>query len=215
MKTVSQLAAELNVNRTTLHRLIQRNNIETLQEGNKRLIDARAEQAILKAFSEKSLQSETLQNNSKLLQQRNVAKAEQLANKDKTIENLQAQLTEKDNQNSLFKSQISDKDNQISLLQSQLADRDKTIDLLQSQLSDCKADKQYLKDKLDDITTALTAAQALHGIEKKQTVIDVKEQASDNEPAETTAPDQSETPQEPQEKLSLFARLFKRSKKQR
>ena len=215
MKTVSQLAAELNVNRTTLHRLIQRNNIETLQEGNKRLIDAQAEQAILKAFNEKSLHGETLQNNSKLLQQRTVAKAEHLANKDKTIENLQAQLTEKDNQNSLFKSQISDKDNQISLLQSQLADRDKTIDLLQSQLSDCKADKQYLKDKLDDITTALTAAQALHGIEKKQTVIDVKEQASDNEPAETTAPDQSETPQEPQEKLSLFARLFKRSKKQR
>ena len=210
MKTVSQLAAELNVNRTTLHRLIQRNNIETLQEGNKRLIDAQAEQAILKAFNEKSLHGETLQNNNKLLQQRNVAQAEQLANKDKTIESLQAQLTEKDNQNSLLKSQITDKDNQISLLQSQLADRDKTIDLLQSQLADFKADKQYLKDKLDDITTALTAAQALHGIEKKQTVIDVKEQANDSEPAETTAPDQTPTPQEPKQKLSLFERLFKR-----
>ena len=44
MKTVSQLAQELNVNRTTLHRLIQCNNIETLHEGNKRLIDAQAEQ---------------------------------------------------------------------------------------------------------------------------------------------------------------------------
>ena len=44
MKTVSQLAQELNVNRTTLHRLIQCNNIETLHEGNKRLIDAHAEQ---------------------------------------------------------------------------------------------------------------------------------------------------------------------------
>ena len=39
MKTVSELAKELNVNRTTLHRLIQRNKIETLQDGNKRLIE--------------------------------------------------------------------------------------------------------------------------------------------------------------------------------
>ena len=65
MKTVSQLAQELNVNRTTLHRLIQRNNIETLQEGNKRLIDAQIEQVILKAFNNKSFQSEMLQSNNK------------------------------------------------------------------------------------------------------------------------------------------------------
>jgi len=209
MKTVSQLAQELNVNRTTLHRLIQRNNIETLQEGNKRLIDAQAEQAILKAFSSKSSQDETLQNNNKLLQQRNVAQAEQLANKDKIIDSLQAQLTDKDNQNSLLKSEINVLKAENNSLRDKLSDRDKTIELLQSQITDFKADKQYLKDKLDDITTALTAAQALHGIEKKQTVIEVKEQASDNEPAETSTPD-PETRQQPQQKLSFFQRLFRK-----
>lgn len=102
MKTVSELAKELNINRTTLHRLIQRNNIETLQEGNKRLIDTRAEQAILRAFSRKMLQGETLQSNNKSLQQCNVAQTEQLASKDKIIDSLQAQLTDKENQISLL-----------------------------------------------------------------------------------------------------------------
>ena len=205
MKTVSQLAQELNVNRTTLHRLIQRNNIETLQEGNKRLIDAQAEQAILKAFNSKSLQGETLQNNNKLLQQRNVAQAEQLANKDKTIDSLQAQLTDKDNQNSLLKSELDVLKAETKALREQIADRDKTIDFL-------KADKIFLQqqikehtEQITNLTTALTAAQALHGMDKQQAAIEVK-QVNDSEPAE------QETQNQAPQKQSFFQRLFKRSK---
>lgn len=214
MKTVSQLAQELNVNRTTLHRLIQRNNIETLQEGNKRLIDAQAEQAILKAFNSKSLQGETLQNNNKLLQQRNIAQAEQLANKDKTIDSLQAQLTDKDNQNDLLKSELDVLKAETKALREQIADRDKTIDSL-------KADKIFLQqqikehtEQITNLTTALTAAQALHGMDKQQAAIEIKTQPK--EPASTPEPEQKELAEDPpQQKLSFLDRLFKRSKNQR
>ena len=195
MKTVSELAKELNINRTTLHRLIQRNNIETLQEGNKRLIDTRAEQAILRAFSRKMLQGETLQSNNKSLQQCNVAQTEQLASKDKIIDSLQAQLTDKENQISLLQSQLDS-------LKVQLTDRDKTVERLEQ-------DKAKLNDRLDkaetnisNLTTALTAAQALHGMDKQQAVIEVNEQPVENQ--EMTQPEPE------QKKRSLFARIFKR-----
>ena len=195
MKTVSELAKELNINRTTLHRLIQRNNIETLQEGNKRLIDTRAEQAILRAFSRKMLQGETLQSNNKSLQQCNVAQTEQLASKDKIIDSLQAQLTDKENQISLLQSQLDS-------LKVQLTDRDKTVERLEQ-------DKAKLNDRLDkaetnisNLTTALTAAQALHGMDKQQAVIEVNEQPVEN--PEMTQPEPE------QKKRSLFSRIFKR-----
>lgn len=58
MKTVKQLAAELGVSKSTLHRLIQKLNqdcvIETVQKDNKILIDDAAEKAIIQAFNEKS-----------------------------------------------------------------------------------------------------------------------------------------------------------------
>ena len=216
MKTVSQLAAELNVNRTTLHRLIQRNNNETLQEGNKRLIDVQAEQAILKAFNEKTLQGETLQNNNKLLQQCNAAQAEQLANKDKTIDSLQAQLTDKDNQNSLLKSELDVLKAETKALREQITDRDKTIESLQadkeylkSKLNESDTERKALESSIDKLTTALTAAQALHGMDKQQKVIEVKEEPK--ELASIPEPEQKELAEDPpQQKLSFFKRLFRR-----
>lgn len=68
MKTVKQLAEELNISKSTLHRLIHDNNIETIQQGNKRLIDETIETAIIKALKEKTLQSETIQNDSETIQ---------------------------------------------------------------------------------------------------------------------------------------------------
>lgn len=70
MKTVKQLAAELNISKSTLHRLIHDNNIETIQQGNKRLIDETIETAIIQALKEKTLQSETIQNDSETVQKR-------------------------------------------------------------------------------------------------------------------------------------------------
>lgn len=128
MKTVSELAAELKVNRTTLHRVIQRNNIETLQEGNKRLIDATAEQAILKAFNNKSLQSETLQkrckNDTETLQRNNVATIQ-----NDYIKSLLAQIDGLNADKAFLQSQLTAKDDIIKQLNDNIAaltaDKDK------------------------------------------------------------------------------------------
>ena len=128
MKTVSELAKELNVNRTTLHRLIQRNKIETLQEGNKRLIDATAEQAILKAFQSKSLQGETLQkhckNDAETLQRNNVATTQ-----NDYIKSLLAQIDGLNADKAFLQSQLTAKDDIIKQLNDNIAaltaDKDK------------------------------------------------------------------------------------------
>lgn len=104
---------------------------------------------------------------------------------------------------------------ELDVLKAQIADKDNQINLLKSEVDSLKADKEYLKSKLDaadtnisNLTTALTAAQALHGMDKQQKVIEVKEQASVNEPAETETPTQE--PEPPQQKLSFFQRLFRK-----
>lgn len=70
MKTVSQLAKELGVSKSTLFRTIQRNDFETIQQGNKWLIDETIEQAIIQALQEKTLQAETICNDSETTQKR-------------------------------------------------------------------------------------------------------------------------------------------------
>lgn len=184
MKTVKQLAAELNTSKSTLHRLIHDNNIETIQQGNKRLIDETIEKAIIQALQEKSLQGETIQNDSETFQKRcrNVSR-----NDYETIQN----------------------DKEQQLLQ-QLED-------LKAQIEELKKDKQKLNERLDsavqniteliaankDLTIALKAAQALHGLEKQQKVLEVKTAVSDPQPKRTT-PKAATTANK---KLSFFDKL--------
>ena len=112
--------------------------------------------------------------------------------------------------NSLLQSEVDVLKAETKALREQIADRDKTIERLEE-------DKAKLNERLDkaetnisNLTTALTAAQALHGMDKQQAVIDVKADSERSEPS-STSEDQSET----QQKLSFLDRLFKRSKKQR
>lgn len=95
MKTVKQLAAELNISKSTLHRLIHDNNIETIQQGNKRLIDETIETAIIQALKEKTLQSETIQNDSETVQKRFKNDSETIQRNDfetKYIQQLEQQI---------------------------------------------------------------------------------------------------------------------------
>ena len=80
------------------------------------------------------------------------------------------------------------------------------IDSLLQQIEDLKADKDKLNARLDkaeetisNLTAALQAAQALHGIEKKQAVIELTKE----EPQQESAYDQTEEQQE----LNFFQRL--------
>ena len=209
MKTVTQLAEELNVNRTTLHRLIQRNNIETLQEGNKRLIDTASEQAIIQAFKSKSLHNETLQSNNKVLQQKVNEQGEQLAD-------LRRHITEQNNQIESLRRQLSDTEKKLDEYKHKVSAltefnnlHHKTIDRLEKEnnklnerLDKAETERAGFLNNISELTIALKAAQALHGMDKQQAVIEL------NEPAEQATQDQSEPPR----KTSLFSRLFRRTK---
>lgn len=209
MKTVTQLAEELNVNRTTLHRLIQRNNIETLQEGNKRLIDTASEQAIIQAFKSKSLHNETLQSNNKVLQQKVNEQGEQLAD-------LRRHITEQNNQIESLRRQLSDTEKKLDEYKHKVSAltefnnlHHKTIDRLEKEnnklnerLDKAETERAGFLNNISELTIALKAAQALHGMDKQQAAIELKE------PAEQATQDQSEPPR----KTSLFSRLFRRTK---
>lgn len=121
-----------------------------------------------------------------------------------------AELNDK---NSLLQSEVDVLKAETKALREQIADRDKTIERLEE-------DKAKLNERLDkaetnisNLTTALTAAQALHGMDKQQAVIDVKTADDEHSEQSSNSEDQSETQQQPQQKLSFFNRLFKRSKK--
>lgn len=88
-------------------------------------------------------------------------------------------------------------------------------------IAELKADKNKLNDRLDkaeadrteliasnkELTIALKAAQALHGMDKQQAAIEIKAEPN------TVSPIPSETQQTTeQEKKSLFANIFRRRK---
>ena len=208
---MSQLARELNISKSTLHRLIQRNEIETIQQGNKNMIDETTEQAIIKALHDKTFQKETFQKNeneTKTFQNQIVSQAERIVEQEKNILELQQQLQDITNKSIQLQFQLDILKAENTSLNDKIADKDKTIGRLEQ-------DKEYLKSKLDaadsnisNLTTALTAAQALHGMDKQQAVIDVKADDESSEPSETTAPDQ--TSDAPPQKLSFFQRIFRR-----
>lgn len=115
------------------------------------------------------------------------------------------------------KDQLSDRDNTIADLRRQLSEVDKLQEKVKNLMSfntmhhktidGLEQDKKKLNERLDtaeetisNLTTALQAAQALHGIDKAPKTIEVKEEP---------AADQTEG--KPR-KTSLFSRLFRRNK---
>lgn len=127
MKTVKQLAAELNISKSTLHRLIHDNNIETIQQGNKRLIDETIETTIIQALKEKTLQSETIQNDSETVQKRfkNDSRNDIETIQSEYIESLKAQVQ-------LLTEQLKVKDKQIADLSEQVKDFSLKLDKQQA-----------------------------------------------------------------------------------
>ena len=108
---------------------------------------------------------------------------------------------ELDNQNSLLQSELDVLKAETKALREQIADRDKTIESLQadkeylkSKLNESDTERKALESSIDKLTTALTAAQALHGMDKQQAAIELN----------------AEEQGEPEQKRSLFSRLFRR-----
>lgn len=198
LKTIAQIAQDLNVSRQAVYKKLKKNpdlttslQPYTTTKGKLIVYDSQGQELIKQAF-----------------QNQPVNRADnQRVNQSVTSDN--QMLTSLQQQNSLLqseldvlKTQLTDKDNQINLLKSQIADRDKTIASLQADKDKLNARLDKAEDNISSLSTALTAAQALHGMDKQQAAIEVKE-----EPKELAS---EEEPEQPQQKLSFFQRLFRK-----
>ena len=153
--------------------------------------------------------------------------SKELENRDNKILELNAEIDDLKAKNETVKGELTEckdllklRDNTIADLRRQLSDKDKELDKLQEKVKNLMSfntmhhktidgleqDKKKLNERLDiaentisNLTTALQAAQALHGIDKAPKTIEVKEEP---------AADQTEPPR----KTSLFSRLFRRNK---
>lgn len=149
--------------------------------------------------------------------------SKELENRDNKILELNVEIDDLKAENETVKDKLteckdllSDRDNTIADLRRQLSEVDKLQEKVKNLMSfntmhhktidGLEQDKKKLNERLDtaeetisNLTTALQAAQALHGIDKAPKTIEVKEEP---------AADQTE----PHEKRSLFARIFKRHK---
>ena len=108
-----------------------------------------------------------------------------------------------------------------SKLSSDIKELEKGIETLREKLKDNKiiiqelrADKAKLNERLDkeqetvsDLSAALKAAQLLHGMDKQQKTIEVKEVNAATQ-SELGVPEDQKP--EPEQKRSLFARLFRK-----
>lgn len=159
MKTVKQIAEEHGTQKQIIHRIIKRKRIETIQDGNRILIDEAAEQAIIEALRQLP---ERTENDSK--------RFNSIQNDSERIETIQNDSTDEGravpDPVQLLLSQVEELRTDKERLISQLEDKQRTIDGLLSQL--------------ENLTAALRAAQALHGIEKQQKVIEIKEAAAED-----------------------------------
>ena len=201
MKTVKQLANELNVSKATIHRTLHKLNqnriIETIQDGNRILIDDSIEKAIIREINAKSNQRETIQNDS-----------ETFSNDSKT------------NHCNDSETIICNDDS----IQSEY------INLLKAQIDDLRADKAYLQERLtaaEQERAALTAERDKLTAERQTLlaemlelrqpkVIEVKEPDPTTKAAAAPAPDpdpkrklQPHKQQQP-ERLGALQKLLRR-----
>lgn len=95
---------------------------------------------------------------------------------------------------------------QIDALHSLVDNLTKQNDKLNERLDKAEAERESFESSIDKLTTALTAAQALHGMDKQQAAIEVNEQPQ----SELDVPAAPSEQEEQAPKQSLFARLFKR-----
>lgn len=105
---------------------------------------------------------------------------------------------------SSFDSQPSTDNRLLDVLMRQLETKDKQIESLQEQLKEAQIHANELSKAIDNLTTALQAAQVLHGMDKQQKVIETEQSAPESE----RQPASSEPQEQPQPKQGFFKRLF-------
>ena len=204
--TIKQLANELKVGKTTINRVIAQLDLQNKLHkiGNRYVLTESQIEQIKLTISHRShhetapIKQESNQTNHETelnLPKTNRSNHENEPTELKPHQSNQMHQTNQDFPLSILDRQLTVKDNQIQLLQEQLlakdiqiTEKDKQIKLLQEQIS-------QLTSSMDNLATALSAAQALHaGTIQKQLV-------------EHSAMEEVE-PEQPKQKKSIFSRFF-------
>ena len=201
--TIKQLANELKVGKTTINRVIAQLDLQDKLHkiGNRYVLtESQIEQIKLTISHQSNHETEPIKQKSNQTNHEtepNTPKTNQSnhENEPKPHQSNQTHQTNQDLQLSILDRQLTVKDNQIQILQDQLiskdnqiAEKDRQIKLLQEQIT-------QLTNAMENLTTALTAEQALHaGTIQKQL-------------AEHSVIEESE-PEQPKQKKSIFSRFF-------
>ena len=204
--TIKELANELKVGKTTINRVIAQLGFQNkLQKvGNRYMLSqTQIEQIKLKISHQSNHETEPIKQESNQTNyetepttpKTNQSNHENELTEPKPHQSNQMHQSNQDLQLSILDRQLETKDIQIQMLQKQLetkdyqiTEKDRQIRLLQEQIS-------QLTSSMDNLATALSAAQALHaGTIQKQLV-------------EHSAMEEVE-PEQPKQKKSIFSRFF-------
>ena len=168
--TIKQLANELKVGKTTINRVIAQLDLQDKLHkiGNRYVLtESQIEQIKLTISHQSNHETEPIKQKSNQTNHEtepNTPKTNQSnhENEPKPHQSNQTHQTNQDLQLSILDRQLTVKDNQIQILQDQLiskdnqiAEKDRQIKLLQEQIT-------QLTNAMENLTTALTAEQALH-----------------------------------------------------
>ena len=190
--TIKQLANELKVGKTTINRVIAQLDLQDKlnKTGNRYMLsEMQIEQIKLKISHQSNHETESIKqksNQTNYETEPNTPKTNQSnhENEPKPHQSNQMHKTNQDLPLSILDRQLTVKDNQIQLLQEQLlakdiqiTEKDKQIKLLQEQIS-------QLTSSMDNLATALSAAQALHAgtIQKQLAKHSVIEESEPEQP---------------------------------
>ena len=208
LMSIAQISDKLGVSKQAVYVKLKRPDIatavksETVRQGNKTLYTLNAVKLIEQAFSTTisdmdSTKVEKNESQLKDVKEQLESTTEQLKNKCEELRQKEQTLNELNTKLKVIESTIESLASDKSFLQEQIKQQ---VQQLQT-----ATDKEvkYL-DTIDRLTTALTAAQALHGMDKQQAAIEVK-----TEPEEPTQESRSEPAPA---KQSIFKRLFGKKK---
>lgn len=191
--TIKQLSQELHVTEQALRQWCKRNGVQKTTKGKvtSYFLSANDVEQIRKHYTAQRKQSH---NKSTSIAQRNESNYVSLS-----LENeaLKKQLIEKEKELGELKHKISAL-TEFNIIHHKAIDSlEQDKKQLNERLTKAENDRTELISANKELTIALKAAQALHGMDKQQAVIELKEPA---------AQDQTEPPRKP----SLFSRMFHR-----
>lgn len=211
LMSIAQISDKLGVSKQAVYVKLKRPDIatavksETVRQGNKTLYTLNAVKLIEQAFSVTVLDAdstkvEKIESRLKDVEEQLESVTEQLGNKCIELQQKEQTLNKLNTKLKVVESVIESLNSDKLFLQEQIKQQ---VQQLQTAID---KEVKYL-DTIDRLTTALTAAQALHGMDKQQAVIEVNQ--TPQEPEQQASVDNTVTT-ESTKKNSLFARLFKR-----